>query len=476
MFDSDGVNSCSQGYLYTKNITNKNDMLYHQRSEGHGVIPNKVPLDCDLLIIVDSSTNSVEECKELSKRCDIIILDHHPSDIKNPYATIVNCTMGNYANPNLSGSAMVYKFCKAHDIKYGYDFADNYIDLAGIGIVSDMMDLSVMENRYIVSKCLDKLESGRYNKGVKALYSLLLKQSTPTAENIAYYIAPCINAVIRLGDIKLILDLLTCSDEDECSRLAEKVIEINEERKVLTNDIFKYIQTQDMISDDKLIILDMTGSGYNKNIFGLVANKIAQEYGRPCLFGQVSDGVFFGSARGFGESKLMSECHKSNLFLWNRGHEESHGVSFDIGNLDKINKHMNQVYKDRFKEKVFYYDAKLSLKSLKLDFLDKLDGLCRITGVGFEKPKILIENFNPSWYNKIGKDKNHIKLVSKCPENYYFNVMKFNTDDELDVYKKAKSLDIIGSVGANRYFSEEKGQLYTSKQMMTDIIKINERR
>ncbi|GAG82913.1 unnamed protein product, partial [marine sediment metagenome] len=81
------------------------------------------------------------------------------------------------------------------------------------------------------------------------------------------------------------MKLLTCSDEVISNQLALEIIDINNERKRLTNSIFEYIQSHNMINKDKIIVVNMTDSGYNKNIFGLVANKIAQEYGRPCLFG-----------------------------------------------------------------------------------------------------------------------------------------------------------------------------------------------
>ena len=470
--DSDGCTSCSIGYSYFNELTDNIDYIYHQRNEGHGVIVDKVPDDCDLLIIVDSSTNSVEECKILSERCDILIIDHHPSDVKNPYATIVNCTMHNYSNPNLSGSAMVYKLCKAYDETYGLNNADKYIDLACVGMVGDMMSVAVLENRYIINEGLNLIESKKGNLGLKALYELVLNSKKLESADIGYYIAPCINAVIRMSDISKVLKLLTSTDESECNLLAEEIIEINNDRKQLTSDIFEYIQSQGIIDDsNKVIIIDMSESNYSSNIFGLVANKVAQEYGKPCLFGKVHDGTFYGSMRSVGyEVKLRRDINNSGLFLWCRGHESSAGVSFNIANLDDINSYFNNKYARFFKEKTYSYDAVLNYNKMTFDFLDRLESVCRITGMGFGKPKFLLENFKPQWYNKMGKDDNHIKLVKRDIEDGYFNVMEFNTKSDIKEYEKADSLSVIGSIGVNRYYSEKKQREFISKQMFSDII------
>lgn len=109
--------------------------ILHQRSEGHGVITKYVPEDCDLLIIVDSSTNSTDECKELSERCDIITLDHHEQYQDNPHCTLVNCTLHNYPNHHLCGATLAWKFCLAYDITTNNDLAYDCIDLAMAGLV-----------------------------------------------------------------------------------------------------------------------------------------------------------------------------------------------------------------------------------------------------------------------------------------------------------------------------------------------------
>lgn len=470
--DCDGVTSVSTCYLYLSNFTNNLVILYHQRDDGHGVIPNNIPSDIDLLIIVDSSTNSVDECKLINEKgIDIIILDHHPKFKENPYALIVNPTMNNYPNSHLSGSATVYKFCSYFDSIMGVNHSDKYLDIVAVGLIADMMKLNELENRYIVYEGLKIIDNGFGNKGLLELYKRVVGENKATSESISFYISPCINGTIRLGDIYDTIRLFISNDDIEIKELVDKLIKANEDRKDLTDSIANYIKDNSLITNDKLIILDMTSANYNKNVFGLVANKICEEFGRPCLFGKVVDGNFVGSGRGFEIRKSLVD---SGLFNWALGHESAFGCSFPINNLQEIKNYFNCKYKDSFIDKIYYYDSKLPTQKMTLDLLEDIDELSTVCGEGFEKPKFLISNIQPNYFNVMGKKKNHIKLT--LSGEYYTNILKFNTSDDIKIYEKAKSIDVIGSVGVNSYFSKEKNKLYISKQVLSDVIIINEKR
>lgn len=471
--DCDGVTSASQLYLYLKNFTENVFYIIKQRFDGHGVRVDKIPEDADLLIIVDSSTNSIDECRQLSKRCDIIILDHHPKENDNPYALIVNPMLGGYKNPSLSGSAVVFKFCQAYDKLSKSSLAMKYVDLAAIGLIGDMMKLNVLENRYIVLEGLKLLNNKSGNLGIQALSDKTLKGARVVSESIGYYLAPCINAVIRMGDLGLIMELLTCNSKERADELSEEVINLNNRRKDLTEKMFDYIKDKNMITNDKVIIINMSDSGFSKNLFGLVANKISQEYGRPCLFGSVNEGYFQGSARSYGyEVDLKTECVGSKKFEYALGHESSFGVKIKAENLQSVTEYFNNKFKNKFKEKSCQYDFKIDIKYLSIKLLDDIDEACLMCGVGFGKPKFLIENISVDYYSKIGDKNNHTKLTKKDGDSY-INIMKFNTVELLDEYKKAKSINVVGSVGVNRYYSKEKKKTYISKQILSDIITCN---
>ena len=111
--------------------------------------------EIDLIIVPDAGSQSVEECKEILERTNIpiLILDHHAIDVEvMRYATLVNCTDGQYPNDTLSGVGVVHKFCLAYAEKYGIreEVCNYYLDLVALGMIADAMDMRNLENRTIV--------------------------------------------------------------------------------------------------------------------------------------------------------------------------------------------------------------------------------------------------------------------------------------------------------------------------------------
>lgn len=140
-----------------------------------------------------------------------------------------------YDNPHLSGSGVVWKFCKYLDSKFGTYYADELMDLAACGLVSDMMDMTVMENRYIVYQGLQQIR----NPAIKKIVGSFPFNSTA----ISFSIAPIINAANRMGKnevavkafladenktvLKYIKELKGCKEaqNEEVDRLLPDVIE-----------------------------------------------------------------------------------------------------------------------------------------------------------------------------------------------------------------------------------------------------------
>ena len=466
--DTDGVTSAGiiKGYLsvFSDNVV----YLSNQRVEGHGVIVNKVPMDIDLLIIVDSSTNSVEECKQLTERgVDIVTLDHHGCDIYNPYATIINPHMCDYPNKDLSGAGVCWQFCRAFDEVNGLRYANDFVDLACVGLVGDMMSMKSMENRYIVWLGLTSIHKGIGNKGLLSLFKELGKQYKPTSADISYYVSPCLSAIIRLSDIFIIFDLFDTQDSDVAKMMAKDIIAKNEERKALTDRIFKELYAN--LPNDKVVILDVTEQDYPKGLLGLIANKFAHELQKPCLVGKVVDGEFSGSGRGYGEEiGLKDELLDSGFFNLVAGHQNAFGVRFDINKLDKIRKHFNKAFKNYYNELYIEYDLALRYEDLTEANLKLVDMLNFISGQGFETPKFLIEGINIDSAKKIGKNENHTKLTKNDDMN--LDIMKFNTEEGLEEYQQADYINVVGQIGINEFYNFGRKELVLTKQVLSDII------
>ena len=160
--DQDGINSTTIIYTFLKSLNVEAKVFFHNISKAHGltktskdtVIDDIVSWAPSLLIIPDASSDEYC-CKELKQHgCETVIFDHHNYDFSNkPYAVIVNCLQQSNTNQSASGSLVTAKFCERYAELYGVKCSD-YTDLVAMSLVSDVMDLSSMENRQYISDWL----------------------------------------------------------------------------------------------------------------------------------------------------------------------------------------------------------------------------------------------------------------------------------------------------------------------------------
>lgn len=331
--DADGVFACAIMYNYIKPLVEvgRVEYIHSQRSRGHGVetvIPEMardgegevkfIPEDTDLLIIVDSSANSVEGCRYIKEEMgiEIVIIDHHHIDVDNPYALMVNCQMGKYPNRFLSGSAMAWKVCQVMDDYMAIDWSENFIDLATIGLISDMMNVREPENRHIIYHGLANIK----NQGLKQLlvFSKVEISSDLSTTDISFKVSPAINACTRFDKIELALELLTNDDFDEVTMVAKEMIKLNDHRKAEESAIVDSAMSE-VNNDHNVAVLidDEIGSGFR----GLIAMQLTTKLSKPAfvLTYLPSKKAYGGSARSIGNLPLKSMCEDTRLFDFAQG-------------------------------------------------------------------------------------------------------------------------------------------------------------
>ena len=244
--DCDGYTSASIIYQYTKrlNCHCKVDYWLHNGKQ-HGLsdhIDKLMDSDTqyDLIILPDSSSNDAKYHDMLDEiHIPCLILDHHISDeeLSNNAIVVNNQLSPKYENKELTGAGVVYQFCRYIDSLTGHTWADDYIDLAALGIVGDMGSVLDMENRYIIYKGLSK--ENIKNDFFKCLlnkqaYSIT-GNSYPTWDDIvaktnpisvAFYIVPLINAMIRVGTMeekeRLFLAFINGAEMVPCNKRGAK--------------------------------------------------------------------------------------------------------------------------------------------------------------------------------------------------------------------------------------------------------------
>ena len=177
----------------------QNNLFYRiHTGKQHGILLETIPEDVKLVIAPDSSSNDYEEHFQLrQKGVDVLVIDHHEADQVSENACIINNQLCGYPTKSLSGVGMVYKFCSYIDELLNTDYADSFLDLVALGMVADMMDLRDYETRHLITRGLETIRNP-YFKGMveKQEYSL---KGEITPFGVAFYIAPYVNATIRMG-------------------------------------------------------------------------------------------------------------------------------------------------------------------------------------------------------------------------------------------------------------------------------------
>lgn len=469
--DADGVTSLALTYNYLKNFTDNIEVLYHQRKDGHGVKPEvvfaKLKQD-DLLIVVDSSTNSVDECRRIKEKgINIIILDHHEKEDDNPYATIVNHQIDNYPNKSLSGVGVCFQLCRAIDELCEIEYHQNYYDLVAVGLIGDMMDVTNPETRAIISEGLKHIHSAEYNKGLYYALKALGKNYMPNSSAISFYLAPLINSTIRLGKIELIIELLISKNEDRCIEIAKECKKMNDSRKTLQKGIVEEIENI-VDTSNQIIMVDTTNINMKSGMNGLIAGDLAGRYGKPTLVVTKENGLYYGSARGTKDIPNFKDLMESTfLFEMTQGHNAACGVEFTEENTPDIINTLNKILERKDLEYKIEYDLVITEDEITWDLCYEMQKLSFITGVGFEEPLFLVENISFDSIGALGKEENHMKGKKED-----FEVVKFFVDKtEIEEFENSTMSDILINLDVNSWYNFGIKEMVKTKQgRIKDIV------
>ena len=211
--DVDGFTSASIiGQYLIRYLPNLEINYYIHDGKAHGLEEHWEDIrdmDFDLLIVPDAGSNDSEYAKEI--KCPILVIDHHlvEEPISAPNMVVINNQLSpKYKNKDLSGAGMAYQFCRAMDFYFDKNFAEDYIDLAALGICGDMMSGLEVENQYIWRKGFSNIKNYFFwSIAQKQSYSITGKMNASDAElieslnptSVAFYIVPLINAMVRVG-------------------------------------------------------------------------------------------------------------------------------------------------------------------------------------------------------------------------------------------------------------------------------------
>jgi single-stranded-DNA-specific exonuclease len=454
-FDADGITGTAVLWDGLKQIIPPENLSYYipnRLTESHGLniagIARLSQQKVNLIITVDTGSTNIAEIEFAQQLgIDVIVTDHHTLPPERPaVVAIINPRYLLSEDPlyNLSGVGVAYKFMEAlgQSLPEAKQLnLESLLDLVAIGLIADLVKLTG-ESRFLVQKGLQKLKeqlTTRTRPGVAKLLELCQKTGDrPT--DISFGIGPRINAVSRLsGDANFCVELLTSQDVKYCHQLAEETELANTRRKALQKDILESVQKQlnklDLSTTSVIVLND---AQWPVGVLGLVANQIAQEYGRPTILlttgnnhdfpsdnnsnindssnnltDQSSPVLARGSARSV-ESIDLYELVKDQANLLHKfgGHPFAAGLSLPVENLPLFTESINQ----QLKQKSF--DPQQCFTTLKVDLIVNVSELGRDLfqelkllepcGMGNPVPKLLIKNcwFDNAWNKKQNDLKN----------------------------------------------------------------------
>lgn len=407
-YDADGITATALLLSFFKEIGVACSWYIPDRvSEGYGLNNNALrklrgginPADCPepILITVDCGISSHAEVAEArSLGFKVIITDHHRPPAELPAAeAIVNphrkdCS---FQDKYLAGVGVAFYLLiglRGRLTEIGYwsvakqPNLKKYLDLVAIGTIADLVPLTGA-NRVMVKAGLEVLRN-KPRPGLKAIMKNAgIPDNSITASQIAYQIAPRINAAGRVARAGLALDVLLAGKQAEAAGPVRMLEEANNYRKELSENIFREAcrQAETQLEEGRKGLVLVGDSFWHVGVVGLIASRITDRYCRPTVVLSIdSNGLARGSARSIGEVDLfgiLEQC--SNLLEKYGGHKGAAGLTVRSDRIDafaeKFEASVNRIIEGAELRPTIYVNLRASISELMdrnvLEFLEKLE-------------------------------------------------------------------------------------------------------
>ena len=394
--------------------------IYYRIHTGkqHGIILDTIPDDVKLVICPDSSSNDYDEHAALAERgVDVLVIDHHEADAISKNACIINNQLCDYPTKSLSGVGVVYKFCSHLDDLLNVDYADQFLDLVALGMVADMMDLRDFETRHLITRGLNNIRNP-YFKGMVDKQSYSLKDGISPI-GVAFYIAPYVNATIRMGtqEEKLILfesmldyrgyELIPstkrgCKGQQEtrveqaCRNCTNIKNRQTKARDAALETIERIIEEKNLL-DNKILAIKLDTFSADRNLTGLIANQLMAKYQRPVLLLNKTEDGWEGSGRGYDKSKfdnLREFLKESELVMYAEGHANALGVGIRDIDFPTFVNYSNQALADFDFTPCYKVDFIFHGDDFRGKDIVEIAELKSLWGQGVDEPLVAIEHIN----------------------------------------------------------------------------------
>jgi len=345
------------------------------------VIERAAAMGIALIVSVDTGIRASEVVREARQRgIDVIVTDHHLPDAELPPALAVlnpnrrDCA---YPDKNLCGAGVAFKLVHALLATLGWPseklarVMKSFLKLVAIATVADVVPL-VGENRVIVKHGLDGLNQSK-NPGLRAILELsgLMNGRSPSARQVAFQIAPRINAAGRMDDAQNVIRMFLTEDPEQARRLASELHSLNQERRDTEAEIVRLVLTECEgvpVTDDQAVLV-FSGLNWHRGVVGIVASRLVDRFCRPVFVLSEEEGQAQGSGRSIAPFHLLDALESMpDLFTRFGGHRQAAGVSLAAESVPEFRRRLNIYAATRLTPADFQpqlaIDATVSLREL----------------------------------------------------------------------------------------------------------------
>ncbi len=481
-YDVDGVTGAGVLSQFLKNKgANFNYYLPDRFGDGYGLNPNVIKRLAEqgtkILITADCGISNHDEI-DLAKSLGIkvIITDHHtlPKTLPNADYIFHPALSENKDFHILSGVGTAFQLVCDIDpmITSVIDNSlDDYIDLAVMGTIADISPLKGI-NRQIVQFGISKM---RYSKRIgflKLVEKAGIKIESLTARDISFKIAPRINAAGRMNKAVLALDILLSESEQEADILSEKLEELNNQRRELSDKTLKeveeLIETECDLENDKAIII--SGEHFHHGVIGIICSKVVEKYNRPAFI-MANEGEYSrGSARSNSFNLVDALNYAKELLTKHGGHKGAAGWSLKSENISDFKSKIleyanNNLTKDDLISKT---EIEVSIPVDKIDYYLYRE-LQELEPFGLNNPSPIIAMKDCLVRNQtVSKNGVHLFFEASNPDNPEKSI-KVNYWNGAVNYPLDEKIDLIYSITENFWQGKISLQLKAEKIKSQDL-------
>lgn len=428
----------------------------------------------DLVVTVDTGTTSSDlVALMVVEGVQVVVTDHHVPTLPfdRNIAPLINPSAEDETYPyrGLSGAGVAFILTQALDLAMGERTPgrDLLSILAAVGTVADVMPLTGV-NRILVRHGLERFDTDA-PAGLTALYSMSRRRDNLaiSSRDIAFSIAPRLNAAGRMGDVRLALDLLLEDDAERATFLAMQLDELNQERRRVEGDVFD--EALKMVTrawgDETPVIAIARGKDWHPGVLGIVSSRLAEHLRVPAITLREEDGVLTGSARSFGSINLIRALEAASEYLDRYGgHSGAAGLQLEVDQFDAFSQAMVSYMRsipEEEREETYEADTNIPALAIDADLVDRL-ALLEPTGHDFGKAVFLIRRFIIEDTSRVG-DGRHFKmrLMREDASMQSFDAILFHGGDEAFFYDTGDVVDILATPEWNVWQGKATIQLTT---------------